>query len=77
MGMYTSRAQEDSFFDSNDQKKVLIVDDSIASGSALNEAKDSVAHLSDTYEMEFCVVYATPEKKSMATSHRESGNDET
>ena len=62
--VYKSGARR-QFFDSKDQKKVLIVDDSIASGSALKEVKDSVAHLNDTYDMEFCVVYATPEKKSL------------
>ena len=61
--VYKSGARR-QFFENKDQKKVLIVDDSIASGSALKEVKESVAHLASQYELKYCVVYATPEKKN-------------
>lgn len=62
--VYKSGARK-QFFDNASQKKVLIVDDSLASGAALKEAQDSVAHLTEKFEMEYCVVYATPEKRSL------------
>lgn len=62
--VYKSGARR-QFFDPVSQKKVLIVDDSLASGAALKEAQDSVAHLNEKFELEYCVVYATPEKKSL------------
>ncbi|MEM9679645.1 MAG: phosphoribosyltransferase family protein [Bacteroidota bacterium] len=52
------------FFDASDYKKILVVDDSIASGSAMVECKESLAHLTSKFDFEFCVVYATPEKEN-------------
>jgi uncharacterized HAD superfamily protein len=62
--VYKSGARR-QFFDNASQKKVLIVDDSLGSGAALKEAQDSVAHLTEKFEMEYCVVYATPEKQRL------------
>lgn len=50
------------FFEASDYKKILIVDDSIASGSALAECKQSLAHLTSKFDFQYCVVYAVPEK---------------
>ena len=50
------------FFNSSDYKKILVVDDSIASGSAMAECKKSLSHLNSKFEFIFCVVYATPVK---------------
>ena len=60
--VYKSGARR-QFFDASHTKKILIVDDSLASGAALKECQESVANLTSQYEMEYCVVYATPEKK--------------
>jgi len=62
--VYKSGARS-QFFDDTEQKKVLIVDDSLASGSALRECREKLHHLQDIYKMEFCVVYAVPEKKNL------------
>ncbi|WP_299361829.1 phosphoribosyltransferase family protein [Winogradskyella sp.] len=51
------------FFEASEYKKILVVDDSIASGSALAECKESLAHLASQFEFKYCVVYATPEKE--------------
>lgn len=63
--VYKSGARK-QFFHQGEQKKILIVDDSLASGKALKKCQDKVAHLTSQYEIEYCVVYATPEKKKLA-----------
>lgn len=62
-GYVYKSGERKQFFHQGEQKKVLIVDDSIASGGALKKCQDSLAHLTSQYDMEYCVVYATPEKK--------------
>lgn len=54
------------FFDNSEYKKILVVDDSIASGSALIECKQSLEHLDGKYDFKYCVVYTTPEKENLA-----------
>ena len=61
--IYKSGARK-QFFDSSQYKKILVVDDSIASGSALKECKDNLQHLNTKFEFKYCVVYATPEKEN-------------
>jgi len=61
--VYKSGARK-QFFESSDYKKILVVDDSIASGSALKECKKNLKHLISKFEFKYCVVYATPEKYS-------------
>ena len=46
------------------EQKVLVVDDSIASGAALEECKANLKHLVSKFDFEYCVVYATPEKSN-------------
>jgi orotate phosphoribosyltransferase-like protein len=48
-----SRARS-QFFDSGEHKKVLVVDDSIASGSAMIEVKESLKHLEDKFDLKYC-----------------------
>ncbi len=60
---YKSGARR-QFFDSSAYKKILVVDDSIASGSAIKESKKDLEHLTSKFEIEYCVVYATPENKN-------------
>ena len=51
------------FFEASEYKNILVVDDSIASGSALAECKKSLEHLNSTFNFKYCVVYASPEKE--------------
>ena len=62
--VYKSGARS-QFFDDTSQKKILIVDDSLASGRALRECRKKLAHLRDTYEIEYCVIYSVPENKNL------------
>ena len=39
------------FFDTSEFKKILVVDDSIASGSAMIECKESLKHLSSKFDI--------------------------
>lgn len=60
------------FFTSNTLKKVLIVDDSVASGSALQECKEKLRHLSDKFDIKYCVVYAAPGKEKLVDYYFET-----
>lgn len=53
------------FFDISEFKKVLIVDDSIASGSAMIEVKESLKHLETKFDIKYCAVYIIPGKEKM------------
>lgn len=61
--IYKSGARK-QFFDSSDYKKILVVDDSIASGSALKECKENLGHLNSKFRFHYCVVYAVPGKEN-------------
>lgn len=50
------------FFDIKQFKKILIVDDSIASGSALNKCKEQLKQLESNFEIRYCAVYVIPSK---------------
>jgi uncharacterized HAD superfamily protein/hypoxanthine phosphoribosyltransferase len=51
------------FFDITEFKKILVVDDSVASGSAMLECKESLKHLSDKFDIKYCAVYVIPGKE--------------
>ena len=51
------------FFDTTEFKKILVVDDSVASGSAMTECKESLKHLSDKFDISYCAVYVIPGKE--------------
>lgn len=53
------------FFKSNELKKILVVDDSVASGSAIRECKESLQHLSTKFNIKYCAVYVTPGKEKL------------
>lgn len=53
------------FIDAGDFKKILVVDDSIASGSAMNRCKGMLKDLEGKYEIKYCAIYVVPEKKHM------------
>jgi uncharacterized HAD superfamily protein/hypoxanthine phosphoribosyltransferase len=53
------------FFDISEFKKILVVDDSIASGSAMLEVKESLKHLESKFDIKYCAVYIIPGKEKM------------
>ena len=48
------------FLNLNEIKKVLVVDDSIASGAAMKKAKAKLVRKTANYQLSFCVVYGVP-----------------
>jgi len=53
------------FFEDSAYKKVLVVDDSIASGSAMKECKEKLRHLEDKFDLKYCAVYIIPGKEKL------------
>lgn len=60
------------FFDISEFKNVLIVDDSVASGSALKQCKDSLKHLTPQFNFKFCAIYVAPGKRNSVDYYFES-----
>ena len=60
------------FFESGVHKKVLVVDDSIASGAAMTECKKTLKHLEDKFDIKYCAVYVIPGKEKMVDYYFES-----
>jgi len=53
------------FIDVKEFKKILIVDDSIASGSAMVKAKELIKEISSDFDVRFCAVYVVPGKENL------------
>lgn len=53
------------FFDISEFKKILVVDDSIASGSAMLEVKESLKHLESKFDIKYCAVYIISGKEKI------------
>lgn len=53
------------FFDIKDFKKILVVDDSIASGSAMIKCRESLKHLETNFSISYCAIYVIPGKEKM------------
>ncbi len=51
------------FFDIKEFKKVLVVDDSVSSGAAMDKVKDSLKELNDQFSFSYCAVYMVPGKE--------------
>jgi uncharacterized HAD superfamily protein/hypoxanthine phosphoribosyltransferase len=51
------------FFDIKEFKKVLVVDDSVSSGAAMDKVKDSLKGLNDQFSFSYCAVYMVPGKE--------------
>lgn len=60
------------FFDIKQFKKILIVDDSIASGSALNKCKEQLKQLESNFEIRYCAVYVIPSKTDVVDYYFET-----
>lgn len=63
--IYKSGARK-QFFNESEYKNILVVDDSIASGSAMKECKNDLAHLASKFNIKYCAVYYTPENGDLA-----------
>lgn len=63
--IYKSGARK-QFFTEKDYKNILVVDDSIASGSAMKECKNDLASFESKYSIKYCAIYYTPEKGGVA-----------
>ena len=59
------------FFEGAKFKKVLVIDDSIASGSAMTECKETLKHLESKFDIKYCAVYVIPGKEKMVDYHFE------
>jgi len=53
------------FFDISEFKKILVVDDSIASGSAMDKCRESLKELSSSFSISYCAIYVIPGKEKM------------
>lgn len=51
------------FFNIRNFKKILVVDDSVASGAALQECKENLQHLHKEFDIKYCAVYVVPGKE--------------
>lgn len=60
------------FFDISEFKNILVVDDSIASGSAMVEVKESLKHLDDKFNIKYCAIYVIPGKEKMVDYYFEN-----
>ncbi|WP_321372791.1 phosphoribosyltransferase family protein [uncultured Draconibacterium sp.] len=60
------------FFDKADMKKVLVVDDSIASGSALQKSRKRLEEMEKKFEISYCVIYLVPGKEKMVDYYFEA-----
>ena len=53
------------YIDLTSFKKILIVDDSIASGSAIQKSKELIKNVSPDFEISLCAIYVVPGKEKM------------
>ena len=60
------------FFDVKQFKNILVVDDSVASGSALNECKENLKHLTGQFNIKYCAVYVIPGKEKVVDYYFET-----
>ena len=53
------------FFNIKSFKKILVVDDSIASGSALEKCKENLKEVAADFDISFCAIYVVPGKEKL------------
>lgn len=51
------------FFNLKDMKKILVVDDSVASGTAMDRSRQTLKDAEKKFEMKYCAVYMVPGKE--------------
>jgi uncharacterized HAD superfamily protein/hypoxanthine phosphoribosyltransferase len=64
-GHIYSSGERSQFFDNNANKKILVVDDSVSSGSALIKCKESLKKYENEYSISYCAIYVVPGKEKM------------
>lgn len=52
------------FFDIKAYKRILVVDDSVASGSAMQKCREKLSGLEGEFDIKYCAIYVIPEKKN-------------
>ncbi|MCD8184698.1 MAG: phosphoribosyl transferase [Bacteroides sp.] len=60
------------FFDIRQFKKILVVDDSIASGSAMNKCKEQLRELEGDFDIKYCAIYTIPAKTDLVDYYFEA-----
>jgi uncharacterized HAD superfamily protein/hypoxanthine phosphoribosyltransferase len=60
------------FFDSKEFKKILVVDDSVSSGAAMIEVKESLKELSDNFSISYACIYMLPGKEKLVDYYFET-----
>jgi len=63
--IYKAGARSQFFDADGGHKKVLVVEDSVASGSAMTEVKESLKHLEGKFDIKYCAIYMVPGKEKM------------
>jgi uncharacterized HAD superfamily protein/hypoxanthine phosphoribosyltransferase len=59
------------FFDIKSFKKILIVDDSVGSGGAINEVKEKLKNMLNDFNFSYCTIYMAPGKEKMVDHYFE------
>ena len=60
------------FFDSKEFRKVLIVDDSVSSGKAINEVKEILRHMTGMFSFSICAIFMLPGKEELVDYYFET-----
>ncbi len=64
--------ERSQFFDNSDFKKILVVDDSINSGSALNKSREMLKGMEGKFDIKYCVIYLVPGKEKQVDYYFEA-----
>lgn len=64
--------ERSQFFDNSDYKKILVVDDSINSGSALKKCKEQLKGMQEKFNIKYCAIYLVPGKEKQVDYYFEA-----
>jgi uncharacterized HAD superfamily protein len=64
-GHIYSSGERSKFFDNKENKKVLVVDDSVSSGAALIKCRELLKDFESKYDISYCAIYVVPSKEKM------------
>lgn len=53
-----------AFFDIKDYRRILVVDDSIGSGAAMQRCREQLQPFANDFDFSYCAIYVVPEKKN-------------
>jgi len=60
------------FFDIKSFKKILVVDDSVGSGGAINEVKEKLSQVNGEFIYSYCAIYMAPGKEKLVNYYFET-----